>query len=271
MSGELLTWLLSADLSREKLTLLVWCTALVYVLAAQLRWRLLYAGAGRGLVRSMGRSWVGQWSAQGGRLLYYVGIPGVILWRQKLFPAMGIPTTWSGSKGSFIWHMLGLDEPGNLMRICTAVTMWGGGVCLLAFVWVWHVRTTPEVKFASAVAWWQTWREGLFLQALWAFYRGVISMWTGNPVYVAFLAWGLVALSWSLDPLRRHHLHDASQGYRIVRDWMLALFTAFVAMTVHSLGVLVLMHTGWLWASDRILHSLAQKYAPRSHQEAALR
>ena len=265
---DLLAWLFSADLGRDKLALLVACTLAIHALATNLVWRLFYAGSGRGLVLRLGGSWIGRSMAQIARLLYYVGVPLAVLWRGD-HAQMGVPSTLSGVRGGdAVLHLLGLSQAQDLIHVGVGLGMGAGALCVLVALWVWYARAVPdavggcETRFVGApplrptVPWWQALREALFLQPFWAFYRSFGATLTSDAVYVAFLGLALVALSWLLDPLRRNGLRSASRGYAIARDWAVALFTAFVAMRVHALWVLILMHSAWLWASDQVLRSV---------------
>ena len=89
---DLLTWTLAPELGRDKLALLMLCSASIYILAANLAWRL-----------QPGHSWFTRALVQVLRLAYYVGIPGILLWRGALVKQIGIPTTYLDSGG-----MLGL-------------------------------------------------------------------------------------------------------------------------------------------------------------------
>ena len=72
-----------------------------------------------------------------------------------------------------------------------------------------------------------------------------------RPLYASYLALALITLSWLLNPWRRHDLFTV-RGYVVVRDWMFALMTSLAAPRVSSLWLLMLTHTLWLWASDRV-------------------
>ena len=295
----LLAWLLSASFDREKLALLVLCMLVGYVAIANLSWRLSYPPR----LSSTAWSWVGKWVEQAGRLLYYVGVPCAVLARWcaigprwdsaayrlstataegncgALFAEAGIPTTWIVS-GGVLWYQRVLDELLNVQDIGMAAAIWIGGACLFVAMWVWYARRwtqpprwTQPVSAGGVVGqpitWWQALREGLFLQVLWAFYRGAISMhiadspwWNltargDSTIYVAFLVLALVSVSWLLNPLRRETAGDPSRSYQVVRDWILILLTTCTVMYVRPLWLLVLMHWMWLWTSDRILKAAA--------------
>ena len=83
--SDVLIWLFSPELGRDKLALLVLCAEAMHVLAATLSWRM-----------RPGRSWFGRWVVQLLRLLYYVGIPWAVLWRGAVIAQMGIPVLTDG-------------------------------------------------------------------------------------------------------------------------------------------------------------------------------
>ncbi|MBN1583816.1 MAG: hypothetical protein JXA89_24125 [Anaerolineae bacterium] len=251
-------WLLSADLEREKLALLVLCMIVGYVLSTNLVWRLFYLSkSGVSGERSTRWSWIGIWVKQVGRLLYYVGVPCIVFARGALLYQAGIPMTWVARSNSVPWYQLVANEMLNLESIGMAAAVWIGGVCLFSAVWIWYARVGAGGVKRQSIALWQAFREALFFQMLWAFYRGVISMILSNPAIVAFVVVALVSVSWLLSPLRRKSSGDLACGYQTVRDWILALLTACAAPGIRLLWLLVLMHWLWLWTSDRILNSVA--------------
>jgi hypothetical protein len=249
-----LDWLLSDGLGREKLALLMLCTVAMYIVATHLTWRLVHVGTGRKIVVAVGSSWLGRWSAQVLRLLYYVGIPFAVLWRGDLVSQMGIPTTYTaGRDGREALSLWGMAEVRDVVYLGTGIAMSIGTLCLLIVIWIWYVRALPDVKGKiRAIPWWRALREAFFLQVFWAFCRSFVTTLTAEGMYVAFISFALVAVSWLLNPQRRHDLFTW-RGYLVVQDWICALFTALVSLTIHSLWLLFLMHTLWLWVGGRTL------------------
>jgi hypothetical protein len=131
-----------------------------------------------------------------------------------------------------------------------------GGVCVFVAAWAWYARMNVDRVEWRAVPWWKALREALFFQIVWAFYRAVVSTQTSNAVYVSFICLALVSVSWLLNPFRRTDPGDLPRAYPIARDWTLALLTAFAAVALRPLWLLVLMHCTWLGVSDRILKSM---------------
>lgn len=243
--------------------------------------------------------WVTRWVEQAIRLLYYVGVPCAVFARQSgstagaLFAEAGIPTTWIVHGGgtqphgggtqpqSVPWQQLVVDEMFQVDDVGAAAAIWVGGACLFVAVWIWYAWVSSTAKWdsitvnasgmqGSSIAWWQALREALFLQTLWAFYRGSIAMHIADSsrwdsaATVAFLVLALVSVSWLLSPLRRQAARDPARGYQVGRDWMLALLTICTAMTIRSLWLLVLMHWMWLWTGDRVLKRAASPYAEKA-------
>ncbi|MBN1812859.1 MAG: hypothetical protein JXA14_13570 [Anaerolineae bacterium] len=264
--APLVAWLLSDPLDLQKLAFLVFCMVGIHVLSAQLAWRMSLAGAGRGLLAIMWHSWLGRGIARLLRLFYHVGVPLIVLWRGALdrtvVRAMGLATTYVGR-----WHpgllLLGLGEPGHAMHLGIGMAIGGAMLGLLLVVWAWYGRVVleqtglQEAAIVPALPFWVALREALYLQLLWALYRGVTAMLTGDRLWAAFISLALVALSWTLDPRRRLDLLSA-RGYVVVQDWLCALFTALLSLTVQVLWFLVVMHTVWMWFGSQALAHLAR-------------
>jgi hypothetical protein len=273
-----LTWLLAEDLGRDKVALLVLCMLATYVLSAQLDWRWRRSAAGpsnarpgvarHGAVSALGRSWFGRWASQTLRLFYYVGIPLVVLWRGALVREMGIPTTFVGLApveswdGMVVLSLLGMAETDDVLQFVRGLVVGGGSLCALVVLWVWYARTIlrrvapGRCEPLLPVPWWEALREALFLQLLWALYRGFATVLIPNRVYAAFASLALVSIPWLLDPRRWHTLFTL-RGYLVVQDWLIALLTVFVSLTTPSLWFLILVHTLWRWVGGRVLAHLS--------------
>jgi hypothetical protein len=253
----LFTWLLAPDLARDKLALLVLCMVVMYVTAAHLAWRArqrsgrkptLFGGQSR-VTRSIGHLL---------RALYYVGIPLIALWRGQLVQEVGIPSTWAAPTIPDWMYWLGLSTPEDLMRLGTGLALAGAALGVLIAVWIWYARMVlndQELGQDSLwpVTWWEALREAFFLQMLWFLFRSFFATLTGNSLQSAFGSLALIALCWLLDPARRHDLFTARRAHLVVHDWLCALFTALISMTVQSLWLLILAHTIWTWASGKVL------------------
>jgi hypothetical protein len=201
-------------------------------------------------------------------LFYYVGIPLVVLWRGALVREMGIPTTLVGLApvgswdGIVVLSLLGITEAGDAYRLLRGLAVGGGTLGALIVLWVWYARTilcTTEPGFSDplpSVPWWEALRGALFLQLLWALYRGFAAMLIPNHVYAAFASLALVSIPWMLDPRRWHDLFTP-RGYLVVQDWLFALLTVFVSLTTQALWFLILVHVLWRWVSGRVLAHLS--------------
>ena len=168
-----------------------------------------------------------------------------MLWRGALdgaiYREMGIATTYVGR-----WHsgllLLGLGEPEHVLDLGVGMAIGGAMLGLLLVVWAWYVRVVLEPSGARAtvivpaVPFGVALREALYLQLLWALYRGVAAMLSGDRLWAVFISLALIAFSWALDPL----------------------FTALLSLTVQALWLLVAMHTLWMWFSGQALAHLAR-------------
>jgi hypothetical protein len=199
-----------------------------------------------------------------------VGIPAAVLWRGALLSQIGLPSTYTGDQlGDAILRALSVAGMQDARLVGSGITIAAETLGLLIAVWVWYVRTVRgDRSTLSDVPWWKALREATYMQALWAFYRGVASAWGADRLHVALISLGLITVGWLLDPQRRHDLF-ASQGYLVTLEWTCALFTAVVSMVLPVLWVLVLMHTLWIWVSGRLLMRLSQaSWGPAFHRGA---
>lgn len=269
---EVTAWLLSKELGRDKLALLVLCTLSISVLAAQLAWRLRRPDG------QWGRSWVGRWFAECLKLCFYVGLPLTVLARGALVREMGLPATLVApasvlaGEAAPAWHWVsrGLawievtDVPG-LVRLGTGLAVGVGACVVLVAMWVWYARTVlpsagSEVKPWSAITWWDALRQALLAQFLWAFYRGFALLVVPQRAQAALLALALISVPWALHPQRWHDLRSR-RGHWAVLEWMLALLTGVVSLATQQLWFLIGMHVLWLWLSGRLLAHLSERLA----------
>jgi hypothetical protein len=264
LMDALWVWLLSDALGPEKLALLVVCMVGIYALSAQLAWRFKRVSADGGPLAIAGRSWFGQWVVQVLRLFYHVGVPLTVIWRGALQREMGIATTYVGRwDASLLLLLLGLGESQQVLYLGTGVAIGGLVLGVLLIVWSWYTRValawvgSQETRIAPAVTWWAALQEALYLQLLWALYRGVAAQLIADRLQAAFVGLALVTVSWILNPQRRRDLWSPG-GYLVVQDWLFALFTAFLSLTVQALWFLVLMHTLWIWFSGRVMSHLTR-------------
>ena len=238
-------WLNSPELGRDKLALLVLTAVSMYVLAAHLAWRL-----------RLDRNWLGRLATQLARFVYYCGIPGVALLRGATVAQMGIPTTYAGSDIlDLAFRLFGLAQAGELLYLGSGLAMGAAALCLLVAVWVWYARAVPQAGIGP-MPWWVALREAVYMQLHWAFYRGAVATLTDDRTIIAFASLGLVAFSWVLSSQRRHDLLTP-RGYLVVQDWMCALLTTFVLLSIQALWLLILFHSLWLWVGGRALARFA--------------
>lgn len=241
---DLLTWVLAPELGQDKLALLVLCSAGLYVLLANLAWRL-----------QPGRSWFARTLIQILRLAYSVGILGIVLWRGALVEQIGVPTTYLDSGGMLGLgiQFFGLGSAEQLAQLGRGVAWSAGGLCVLIALWVWYARAVPSVRVVpSPRPLWSALWEAILLQAQWAFYRGVVLLFTNNRLHSASLSLALVTLCWLFSPQRRHDLFTG-HGHRVVEDWVCALLTSLLSLSVSLPWLFVAAHTLWLWVGNRVL------------------
>ena len=269
--GESLAWLLDCELGRDKLALLVLCTLSISVLAAQVRWRLRRSPIlQRGI---LGRTWAGRWLLESLRLFFCVGIPLAVLDRGALVREMGLPLTlvgetqaedavpaWTWISRVLAW--LELTEAPSLSRLGAGLAVGVGALVALVAVWVWYARTvlaSADFRFEAwpGVSWWDAVRQALLAQFLWAFYRGFSLLLVPERAQAALLALALISIPWALHPRHRRDLLSTS-GYRVVQEWLFALFTVLVSLSTNQLWFLIVMHTLWVWVSGRLLAHLSK-------------
>jgi hypothetical protein len=269
--GDVWAWLLSNPFGREKLALLVTCMVGMYILSAQLAWRMGFGSVERALEGLNGRSWFVGWLSQVLRLLYYVGVPLLVLWRSAhysdLYREMGIATTYAGNWTSS-WPLLltGLGEAEQILNLGVGAAIGSATLLVLLIIGIWYKRVvldrvqSQEDAVVAPVPGWVALREALYLQLLWALYRGFAATLTADRLQAASIGLALVAVCWISDPRRRYDL-VSSRGYLAVQDWLFALFTAFLSLTVRALWFLVVMHVLWIWFSGQVLSHLSRSSA----------
>jgi len=257
--SELLGWLLVADLGSQQLALLVTCCAALYVLTAITTWRLR-----RWATAWLVRSWPGKMAGVAARLVYYVGVPAVILWRGSLVREIGIPTTyaWRGGADTPL-SGVGLLLIGSDAAWLQALAFGSLTMCVLLAVWTWYVRNAiVHVREVDIIALarpsvWASLLQAVSLQITWAFYRAVVMQWSDDLAVCAFASLALTVCCWILDPWRRSWVRQPGQAYVVARDWLLALFTAVLSLSVRTLPLLIALHFVWVLASDRVVSHLA--------------
>jgi hypothetical protein len=254
-------WAMGPELARDKLTLLVLCLLGVQVLAAHLAFRLRWRGSawGRALIHAV-------------RACFYLGVPAAVLWRGALVSSLGVPTTYVEESALELGlQLLGIGDPEGLLAAGRGVAMAVGLLAFQIVLWVWYARTAPLVPDGeAALSWWAALGEAVLFQVYWAFLRGVVGLYTGDPAYLALTAFLLAVLPWVLDPWRRQQLATA-RGYRVVQDVLAALCTAVLVYSADVLWLLILVHALGTWIGGRIIARLgALRPAPASQPAADL-
>lgn len=261
-------WMLSADLGRQKLSLLALCVVAMYVLGSRLQWQLTRLETGWWLKLRIGQSKLGRAALQTARLIYYVGIPAAMLWRlglQELAQPTGGLRDW-GVKALF--PLSGVGTPSGIVGLGAALAISGGSLYLMMAVWVWHAhvglcRPSPGPRIQlRPLAWWLAVREAVFFQVFWLFCRGIARTWTADRVWVAFASVALIAAMWVLSPLRSARLRDPFWAHAEVQEWMVAMWTGAIYLVTDLFWSQVLWHALWLWLGGRALSYLSRANPP---------
>lgn len=182
------------------------------------------------------RSWV--W--EGARFLYYVGIPYLALGGWPQGPNRGVLSL--GDMG-----IVGLDGVWPVTRwLQAAGAGLGWGLMVLVFLvlsWVAANRHAGERQLAfSPEAWWSVLVDVIYLQIHWAFYRGVLTVVTGDLYAGTFVGLGLVYLEWSSNPFWRQGWREQSvSATRWLRSAM-ALVIAVAFFLSRNLWICLLVH-----------------------------
>lgn len=181
-----------------------------------------------------------RWVEEAGRLVYYVGIPYLVLGGWPQGPNRGLFSL--GDMG-----IVGLDALWSVNRwLQAAGTGLGWGLTVLLFLvlsWVNANRHAGTLRLGfSFRPWWQVLLDVLFLQVHWAFYRSALTVVMGDPYAGTFVGLGLVYLEWGLNPFWRQGWREKSLA--AVR-WMrssLALAIAVLFFASRNLWVCLLVH-----------------------------
>lgn len=279
MFKDHLAWLLAGDLGRDKLALLVLCMLAISVLSAHVSWRLRRPASGQRRIRE--RIWVARWLVACLQVFFCVGIPLGVLARGALVREMGLPVTLVGPASSsfedapFAWPWLvrglawlELADAQGLVRLGTGLALGVGALAVLGAVWLWYARAVlAPANLALAmrplVPWWDALRQAILAQFLWAVYRGFALLVIPDRTQAALFALALISIPGALSP---RHSHDllSMRGYLIVQEWLIALFTVLISITINQLWLLIVLHALWVWGSGRLLTHLVE----RSSREA---
>ncbi len=207
-------------------------SVLAYAVAANIGW----------LIRDKdNQHWFyGRWPAEAGRFLYYLGIPYLALggWPQGLHQGL----LSLGDMG-----IVGLDTSWTLTRWLQAASTgigWGlVGLLFLVLSWVNANRNVGNFRLEfSRVSQWRVLVDVLYLGIHWAFYRGALTLITGDLYAGTFFGLGLIYLEWSLNPLWRRGWR--SQPQAAIR-WLratLALVIAVLFFLSRNLWICLVVH-----------------------------
>jgi hypothetical protein len=217
--------------------LLFWIggSLLIYLLATNALW----------LARSIRpeRLPAGQWLAQAGRFLFYLGIPYLALGGWPRQPYAGLLSLEDIG-------IVGLGGRWPVIRwleaVGTGLTV--GLVAFLVLILAWagarRLTGSAQLSFPSR-PWWAILVQVLYLEAHWAFYRGALSVALDDLYAAVFWGLGVVYVEWALDPFWRQGWRQGSQAPERWLRAALALVIALLFFLTRNLWVCLGIH--WLF------------------------
>lgn len=234
----------------------------LYILVANLLWR---AQSARSDWWERWARWrYAPWLQESLRFLYYIGLPyAVIVFRRVGQPAyMGIPPLAGRSLGAaeLVLTFLGLAQPDEAWRILWSTLGVTAGVLTLTVLlnW-WYTRAlralspTDHAPLPSPdpSPWWIVFREAVYLQIHWAFYRSGTILLTGDYYSGTVLSLVLIGAEWFLDPAWRADLDQPARAEVLLARWGLALINALLFYLTRMLWVGIVVHwvLAWLYTS----------------------
>lgn len=210
----------------------LWGSVLVYVLSTNLLW------LGRNL--NLWRSPYRRWLVQAGRLLFYLGIPYLVLGGWPRQPYQGLLSL--GDLG-----IVGLDERWTVSRWLQAAGIgvgWGlFALLILALAWAGANRRGggSRLRF-SPRPWWAVLVDVLYLEVHWAFYRGALAVALDDVYVGVFAGLGFVYLEWGLNPFWRQGWREKGQAAALWLRAALALVIALLFLLTHNFWICLAVH-----------------------------
>lgn len=245
-----LVWWLEGVGSGRALALWVSFSIALYVLSAQLAWRVHNLENG-----FLGENirWLYGWRFRGAawqllRFLFYVVIPYGLLVRHRLLTGRGL-----GLVGPHATGFLGWSAAGWLSGLGWAILFALAGVVLLGWAWWALARRLPFYLHHRPPIGGLFW-DALFLQIHWGFYRSAAGVWLGEsaPYWSVFLGLALVGLEAAGDP----SLYFARQWPSLAGGWVrlaaVAWLTALVFLLTQNIWLGIVVHWGVTWAANAV-------------------
>jgi hypothetical protein len=191
------------------------------------------------------------WLLQAMRLLFYAGIPfaALVLGHDAVtsrflgLQSLAMPTPGESGAGAVIanWR----DWTGDIGRSAAlGIVLW----LVLAFAWWRYRRALQEIGETTscavgATSAWPVFREAVYHEAHWAFYRNA-------PIMVLGAYWGtwiglvLVGLEASLNPGWRHAFGDTQHSPHNLMRVSLALASSVLFLQTQNLWLAMAVHFG---------------------------
>lgn len=242
--------------SEAELGLWIAISIVLYVTVTNLDWHVSTRWTGRfgQTLQRVRRGRYASWLGEVIHLLYYVGLPyAVIVLRRTGQPVyMGIPPlegNWL-TVGRVALLLLGLTRPAEAWRtLWPALGLTTGALGLAAILCWWYARSLrallPDIASTvgpKPVPWWIAFREAVYLQIHWAFYRSGLILLTGDFYNGTALGLTLIFLEWFLNPAWRTDLRQPFRAETRLSQLGLAMITAALFSITHLLWPGILVH-----------------------------
>lgn len=212
------------------------------------------------------------WLVEVARLFYYIGLPyAVVVLRRVGLPSyMGIPPLEGNAPtaGEVGLQLLGLAQPEVAWRrLWLTLGLTAGALTLTVMLCWWYARSLRALPFGTTppastdlLPWWISFREAVYLQMHWAFYRSGTILLTNDFYRGTALSLILICLEWAINPAWRTELRQPFRAETRLSRLGLALITALLFYFTRSLWLSILVHWVLALSYARLLCALRQAY-----------